>query len=88
MDEPDGDLDALVRRLFFRLTSDLDVWKDLTTRHRVDLFCGVFLGSQNQGLGLAYETAAMLAARRVNIGFDIYAPADGSVSSPAPVAGQ
>lgn len=87
MDDPDGDLDALVRRLFARLTSDLDVWKDLTTRHRVDLFCGVFLGTQNQGLGIAYETAAMLAARRVSIGFDIYAAADGTIGSPPPGRG-
>lgn len=74
MEDEDGDLDALVRRLVARLTSDLDVWKDLTTRYRVDLFGGVFLGSANQGLLLGHEASGLLAARRVEIGFDIYAP--------------
>lgn len=57
-----------------RVTSNFRVWKQLHADYRVDLVCGVFLGSTNQGLVLAPETMRMLTKRGLSIGFDIYAP--------------
>jgi hypothetical protein len=70
---PDDEPGDGVRILLNRLPSDLALWADLNANYRVDLFCGIFLGSPNQGLGLSPEVSRMLAARGLEIGFDIYA---------------
>jgi hypothetical protein len=69
-----GDLNAQVRALLARVTGDLSVWRDLSRRHRCDVFCGLFLRDGNEGAELAPETLTMLGERGLALGLDIYGP--------------
>jgi hypothetical protein len=69
-----ADLDAQISEILARLTSDLSVWQQLSSKYQVDLFCGLFLERPNRGVSLSPETMAQLSARGISIGFDIYAP--------------
>ena len=74
-DYREDNFDAGLRRLLNHLTTDLQVWSMLTREYKVDLFCGLFLDTENRGFGLTVDTARLLAERNLPIGFDIYAPA-------------
>ena len=69
-----GTLDSQVEWILSRLTQDLAIWKDLTQRFKVDLFCGLFLERPNRGVSLRPDTLEQIAARGILLGFDIYAP--------------
>ena len=69
-----ADLDGQVQWILSRLTSDLSVWRQLTSKYEVDLFCGLFLEHSNRGVSLSVDTMGQLAERGIEIGFDIYAP--------------
>lgn len=71
-DREPGNLDAQIAELFSGLSVDLTVWADLTTRFRGDVFCGLFLDEGNEGISLAPKTLALLGARNLEIGLDIY----------------
>lgn len=71
-DREPGNLDAQVAELLSELSDDLTVWADLTTRFRADVFCGLFLDEGNEGISLAPQTLAMLGARNLKVGLDIY----------------
>jgi hypothetical protein len=67
-----GDLDAQVAELFAMLTPDLAVWKDLTRRFQAQVFCGVFLGDENEGMRLAPATLMAVGSRGLVLDLDIY----------------
>jgi hypothetical protein len=67
-----ADLDGQLDWIFSRLTKDLDVWKLLSLRYRLDLFSGLFLKEENRGISLSPKSLKEIADRNVSIGFDIY----------------
>lgn len=69
-----GDFDGQIAQLLGGLSNDLTVWNDLTTRCKADIFCGAFMQESNEGLSLSAKSMLDLGARRLSIGFDIYAP--------------
>lgn len=69
--EPE-DLDGQVSELLGQVTSDLSVWGDIATRFRVDLFCGWFMGSGNEGVKISPETMLALGQRGIMLSLDIY----------------
>ena len=71
--EPE-DLNLQVKEVISRLTSNLDVWKALNREFEIDLYCGLFLESTNDGLSLSAETLAALGERGVELGLQVYAP--------------
>ena len=73
--EPE-DLDNQVNELLSQLTNDLSVWIDIGKRYKIDLFCGFFMKSSNEGLTLSAQSLAALGNRGIEAGFDIYGPAD------------
>lgn len=75
-DEPSGEweLDDAVGALLARLPDDLAIWQELRRHHRIDLFCGLFMGSDNQGADLRPETLRQLADRGLTLDLDIYGP--------------
>lgn len=73
--EPEN-LDAQIVEIFGKLTSDSAVWVGIGGRYSVDLFCGLFMESWNEGLSLSPESMRTLGARGVEIGLDIYAPTE------------
>lgn len=71
-----GDFNAQIAEILDQLTNDADVWQDLTTRFRTDIFCGLFMKEGNEGISLSNETLERLAVRGLTIDFDIYDSSD------------
>ncbi|WP_371747736.1 DUF4279 domain-containing protein [Diaphorobacter sp. HDW4B] len=69
--EPE-DLEAQVFELLDQLTLDCGVWASLGSRFRVGLFCGVFMGSFNDGLVLSPKALLALGQRSIKLELDIY----------------
>jgi hypothetical protein len=73
--EPE-DLDGQIQWLMSQVSDNLGVWKILTQAYDVDLFCGLFMHSSNDGLSLSPETMLMLGQRGIELGLDIYDASD------------
>ena len=71
--EPE-DLDGQIREILGQLTEDLDVWKSIGSRYKMDLFCGLFMECSNEGMELSPESLLALGSRGIKIGLDIYGP--------------
>ncbi len=67
-----GDLDAQISEIFGALSNDLKIWEKLSKKYRADVFVGIFMHYENEGVSLAPETLKMLAERNLLIDFDIY----------------
>lgn len=67
-----ADLNGQINELLDGLTSDLAVWRSLSTRFEGQVFCGLFLASTNEGFALRPETLSRLSERGLLIDFDIY----------------
>ncbi len=65
-------LDHQVSDLLGQLTQDLSVWSDIASRFRVDLFCGWFMSSSNEGVEISPETMLALGRRHIQLSIDIY----------------
>lgn len=72
-----GNLDSQISALLDQVSSDMSVWKNLASRFRCEIFCGLFLESCNEGISLSQTTLALLAERKLEIGFDIYGSSKG-----------
>ena len=68
----DSFLERKVEMLLNKLTNDLEIWKDITTKFRVDIFCGLFLDNFNEGFDIGPDLLRKLGERNLKIGFDIY----------------
>lgn len=68
------DLDAQVTELLGRLNPDLSVWRALSTRFHIDLFCGWFMGGWNEGIEISPATLLALGERGILLGIDVYGP--------------
>jgi hypothetical protein len=68
--EPE-DLEAQVFELLDRLTDDLSIWKSLSG-YEPNLFCGIFMGSGNDGLPLSAKAMLALGQRGIALDLDIY----------------
>lgn len=66
------DFNAQVSGLFAQTTDDLSTWKALCTNYEVDLFCGWFMSTSNDGVSVSVETLRALADRGVELSLDIY----------------
>jgi hypothetical protein len=73
--EPE-DLDGQIRWLMSQVSDDLGIWQHLTTSYDVNLFCGLFMQSGNDGLSLSPETMLVLGKRGIELDLDIYGPDD------------
>lgn len=73
--EPE-DLNAQVDELLAQLTPDLAVWRELSERYSVDLFCGWFMANGNDGVSIAPRILLALGERGIELDLDIYSPTD------------
>ncbi|WP_395683495.1 DUF4279 domain-containing protein [Dokdonella sp.] len=71
-----ADLDSQVAEILSKLTSDLAVWRSISSAYSIDLFCGLFMDQSNEGLGLSPSTLADLGNRGIELGLDIYSGPD------------
>lgn len=68
------DLDGQIAELLSKLTPDLSVWARIGARFEVDLFCGLFMSNDNQGLSLSVTSLDALSRRGIKLSLDIYGP--------------
>ena len=73
--EPE-DIDGQIREMFSQVSADVSVWRGITKKYRVNLFCGLFMSETNDGLSISPQSLALLAERGIELWFDIYAPID------------
>ena len=71
--EPE-DFNGQVAKLLGMLTNDGTVWLQVTTRFEVDLFCGWFMGTSNEGVSVSPLTMSALGKFGIELSLDIYGP--------------
>ncbi|MFK8067283.1 MAG: DUF4279 domain-containing protein [Gammaproteobacteria bacterium] len=69
-----GNIDKQIMEIFSKLTNDLSVWEEISSKYTIDLFCGLFMNEEMEGQDISPESLLILGQRRVLIGLDIYAP--------------
>jgi hypothetical protein len=72
-----GDLNAQVTWLLTATTGDLDVWRSIAARYKVDLFCGLFMDQWNDGESISAASLLALGSRHIHLDLDIYGSAIG-----------
>lgn len=72
--EPE-DLEGQVFELLSQLTNDLTIWNSLSS-YKPNLFCGIFMGSGNDGLPLSSKAMLALGQRGIALDLDIYDSVD------------
>lgn len=78
--EPE-DMNSQIHELFTRMTDDLSVWRSITKRFRVDLFCGLWLTGGGSGMTLSPQSLAALGERGIELGLCIYADLEEQTST-------
>jgi hypothetical protein len=68
-----ADLDVQVKEILSKLNPDVAVWRELSRRFDIDLFCGWFMEKENEGLGVSADTLRSLGERGIELSLDIYA---------------
>jgi hypothetical protein len=71
--EPEA-LDQQIQEILGNLTGDLATWQALCGKYRIDLFCGLFMGSRNEGLTISANSLFALGQRGIQLGLDVYGP--------------
>ncbi|WP_286070228.1 DUF4279 domain-containing protein [Stenotrophomonas sp. 57] len=84
--EPE-DLEAQIFEILDQLTGDLAAWKSLAP-FRPNLFCGLFMGSGNDGVSLSPRAMLALGQRGIELGLDIYDAVEEESAAPraAPIS--
>lgn len=75
-DRSPGDLDAQIAELLSRLTPSLETWRNISARYTIDLYCGFFMKSSNEGLTISAGSLKALSERSVELGLELYAPSE------------
>jgi Domain of unknown function (DUF4279) len=73
-DRQPGNLDEQISGLLDRLPKDLAIWRGLSARFEIDLFCGFFMKETDEGLEISSQSLRLLGDRSITLGFCIYAP--------------
>ena len=71
-----GDLDAQIAKLLEGTTENIGVWRNITSRFKSDIFCGLFLDECNEGLSISPTTMKALGERGILLDLDIYSGTD------------
>jgi hypothetical protein len=71
--EPEN-LDGQIEEILDKVTGDIETWKALTRRFRVDLFCGLFMCGGNEGLAISPSALFALGQRGIELALDVYGP--------------
>ncbi|WP_369977562.1 DUF4279 domain-containing protein [Xanthomonas bundabergensis] len=66
------DIAAQISEILGKLSADPAVWDLLASRFTLDILCGVFMGSSNDGLELSPSVLGELSRRGVSLCLDIY----------------
>lgn len=61
-----------IRTLLAALPDDSAIWEQLSSKAKLDVFCGLGLNQWNRGVDLPPDLLAQLGARGLSLGLDIY----------------
>ena len=67
-----GDLEGQIFEILNKLEKDIDVWKEITSSHRANMFCGLFMRDSNEGFMLSPKALSALGERNIELDLDIY----------------
>jgi len=87
-DQEPENLDAQVAEIFTRVNSDLAVWAVLSSKYKLQLFCGFFMEVSGEDLEVTPETLKVLADRGIKLYICIYAPTNDVVETKEIIGGQ
>jgi len=68
--------DGQIAEILDELTPDLEVWRSLAARFKVDMFCGWFMVEGNESVSLSPDTLCALGERGIRLDIDLYGGAD------------
>ncbi len=71
-----GDLNLQIKDMLARLPDDPDVWRQLSAKFRLTMFCGLWMEGFNSGAPFDSETLRLLGERNVDLDLDIYQDPD------------
>jgi hypothetical protein len=74
VDQEPENLDGQIDEILTKLTPDLETWQTIARTYRVDLFCGLFMRGENEGLAISPASLLALGQRGITLGFDVYGP--------------
>ena len=73
-DQEPQNVDKQIEELLAKMTGNIETWQALSKRYRVDFFCGLFMGSGNEGLTISPNSLAALGQRGIELVLDVYGP--------------
>lgn len=71
-DRKPGDINGQIQEILNKTSSNLAVWKDIGKRYHVDLFCGLFLDQDGEGITVSAKSLTALGARGIELALNIY----------------
>jgi Domain of unknown function (DUF4279) len=74
VDQEPENLDRQIEEILTKVTADVETWRALGRRYRVDLFCGLFMGGGNEGLAVSPSSLVALGERGIELALDVYGP--------------
>ncbi|MBI2256045.1 MAG: DUF4279 domain-containing protein [Proteobacteria bacterium] len=75
-DRSPEDVNCQITEILGRLTDDLEVWANLAANYQIDLFCGWFMASSDEGLDILPQNLSALGARGIKLSICMYAPSE------------
>jgi hypothetical protein len=73
-DQEPEDLDGQIEEILNKVKRDPETWRTLTGRFRADLFCGLFMSGENEGLNISPSSLFALGQRGIELALDVYGP--------------
>jgi len=67
-----GDIESQILALLEITTDDLSIWKNISNRYSIDIFCGFFMESGNEGIEISPKALKALGDRNIELAMDIY----------------
>lgn len=67
-----GDFDSQIEEILSQMTDDAEKWTRIPKSSRVEMFCGLFMETPMEGIGLSADSIAALATRGISMDFDMY----------------
>ena len=69
-----GNLDTQIPEILGKLNQDITAWNDLARKYDLDLFCGLFMLTEMEGLCIDPKSLLLLGQRNIELALDIYGP--------------
>lgn len=73
-DQQPENLDGQIADILSRLPANTEIWQTLARSFRLDLFCGLFMSRQNEGLSISPTSMLSLGQRAIQLSLDVYGP--------------